>query len=28
MEADERAMRQLMRVQVPQEVHIEIELKG
>jgi small subunit ribosomal protein S10 len=28
MSADERAMRQLMRLQVPQEVHIKIELKG
>lgn len=27
MEADERAMRQIMRVQVPEDVHIEIELK-
>ena len=27
MEADERAMRQIMRVQVPEEVKIEIELK-
>lgn len=27
MQADERAMRQIMRVQVPEEVHIEIELK-
>ena len=28
MEADERAMRQIMRVQVPEEVTIEIELKA
>jgi ribosomal protein uS10 len=28
MQADERALRQLMRVQVPEEVAIEIELKG
>ncbi len=27
MEADERAMRQIMRIQVPEDVHIEIELK-
>ena len=27
MEADERAMRQIMRVQVPEDVTIEIELK-
>ncbi|RLE84296.1 MAG: 30S ribosomal protein S10, partial [Thermoprotei archaeon] len=27
MDADERAMRQLMRVRVPQNVRIEIELK-
>lgn len=27
MEADERAMRQIMRVQVPEDVSIEIELK-
>ena len=27
MEASERAMRQIMRIQVPEEVHIEIELK-
>lgn len=27
MEADERAMRQIMRVQVPEDVKIEIELK-
>lgn len=27
MEADERAMRQIMRVQVPEDVIIEIELK-
>jgi small subunit ribosomal protein S10 len=27
MQADERAMRQIMRVQVPEEVAIEIELK-
>jgi len=27
MEADERAMRQIMRVQVPEDVHIEIELR-
>lgn len=26
--ADERAMRQLMRLQVPPEVHLKIELKG
>lgn len=26
--ADERAMRQLMRLQIPPEVHIKIELKG
>ncbi|RLF24217.1 MAG: 30S ribosomal protein S10 [Thermoprotei archaeon] len=26
MDADERAMRQLMRIRVPEEVHIEIEL--
>jgi len=28
MEADERAMRQIMRVQVPEDVTIEIELKS
>ncbi|HDI12546.1 MAG TPA: 30S ribosomal protein S10 [Hadesarchaea archaeon] len=28
MQADERALRQLMRVQVPEEVAIEIELKS
>lgn len=27
MQADERAMRQIMRIQVPEEVTIEIELK-
>ncbi len=27
MEADERAMRQIMRIRVPEEVNIEIELK-
>ncbi len=27
MQADERAMRQIMRIQVPEEVMIEIELK-
>ncbi|MBA7599289.1 30S ribosomal protein S10 [subsurface metagenome] len=27
MQADERAMRQIMRIQVPEEVAIEIELK-
>jgi len=27
MEADERVMRQIMRIQVPEDVHIEIELK-
>ena len=27
MEADDRAMRQIMRIQVPEDVHIEIELK-
>lgn len=27
MEADERAMRQIMRVQIPEDVTIEIELK-
>lgn len=26
MDADERALRQLMRIRVPEEVHIEIEL--
>jgi small subunit ribosomal protein S10 len=28
MKADERALRQLMRVQIPEEVSIEIELKS
>ncbi|MEM2878204.1 MAG: 30S ribosomal protein S10 [Candidatus Hadarchaeales archaeon] len=28
MQADERALRQLMRVQIPEEVAIEIELKS
>ena len=28
IEADERTLRQIMRVQVPDKVHIEIELKG
>jgi len=28
VEADERTLRQIMRVQVPDKVHIEIELKG
>lgn len=28
IEADERTLRQIMRVQVPDEVHIEIELKS
>lgn len=28
MQADERALRQLMRIQVPEEVAIEIELKS
>jgi len=28
IEADERTLRQIMRVQVPDQVHIEIELKG
>jgi len=28
LSADERALRQLMRIQVPDEVHIEIVLKG
>lgn len=27
MDADERAMRQIMRIQIPEEVNIEIELK-
>ena len=28
IDADERTLRQIMRVQVPDKVHIEIELKG
>jgi ribosomal protein S10 len=28
LEADERALRQLMRVPIPKDVHIEIVLKG
>jgi len=28
IEADERTLRQIMRVQVPDQVHIEIELKS
>jgi small subunit ribosomal protein S10 len=28
MEADDRAMRQIMRIQVPEDVHIEIELRS
>ncbi len=28
IQADERTLRQIMRVQVPDQVHIEIELKG
>lgn len=28
MDADERAMRQIMRIQIPEEVNIEIELKS
>lgn len=28
IEADERTLRRMMRVEIPEEVHIEIELKG
>ncbi|MQY54615.1 MAG: 30S ribosomal protein S10, partial [Methanosarcinales archaeon] len=28
LEADERALRQLMRIPIPKDVHIEIVLKG
>jgi small subunit ribosomal protein S10 len=28
LDADERALRQLMRIQIPKDIHIEIVLKG
>ena len=28
IEADERTLRRIMRVEIPEEVHVEIELKG